>query len=665
MNKLLHLAVIATGLLLTACGSVDSDESTTPVAAADIAVSPQYRLDLGLIPFPNDLYFAGTEDGTLNLPLLNSIPSAAALNALDGFSTNAPINIRFNGDIDAATIVGGSTAHIFEVIADPATKATIGFVGALIPGVDYSVAAKQSDLVEFTLLKSLNPKSAYLVALTAGITNTGGAAVTADDTYQAIKDALASGATLSDPTTDVVKQLVGAHLAILGAVGVSSDNVLVSASFSTQSTTDVLEAAASVAAAQGSNVSQVFVAPDVPLNTSMIINALPGIANIYAGTVETQYYLDPNDAFETPWQGFGESNLTQYNPMPVGATTLDIPTLVSVPNASSPWYQAFVVATGATPEQAGYQWPLVIFQHGITGDRTNAILVMDAFASAGFAVISIDQPLHGITDTASPLYQAGNERTFDLDKDGDGAIDSSGTHSINLEFPLVGRDNSRQASLDLHYLAKTAPTIDINGDTLPDFDGSQMHFVGQSLGSMVGIPFLAINTDVISATLSVPGGGIATLLRDSESFGPILTASLQAAGLPAELFDDYWRNAQTVVDSSDPLSYAADAALNHPILMHKVLGDTVVPNTATDKLIAAMGLPIVAQLGGTPGPLGAVSFKQGGHSSLLDPTSSFATTTEMQTQAVIFAAGNPLAMLPGNGQVIYVQNADVVKITAP
>jgi hypothetical protein len=33
-------------------------------------------------------------------------------------------------------------------------------------------------------------------------------------------------------------------------------------------------------------------------------------------------------------------------------------------------------------------------------------------------VAAIDIPLHGITDTTSPLYQAGAERTFDLDIDG-------------------------------------------------------------------------------------------------------------------------------------------------------------------------------------------------------------------------------------------------------
>ena len=60
--------------------------------------------------------------------------------------------------------------------------------------------------------------------------------------------------------------------------------------------------------------------------------------------------------------------------------------------------------------------------------------------------------------------------------------------------------------------------------------------------------------------------------------------------------------------------------------------------------------------------LGAVTFTQGGHGTLLVPVPSLAATIEMQTQAVVFAGGNPLAMIPGNGQVILIQDASVVEI---
>lgn len=668
MNKIFTFAMLLLSLLMSACSSTESDESVTPIVAA---FSPQFSPKVGLIPFPNDLYFAGSTDGTLNIPELSSIPVVSALNALDGFSTNASIKVRFNSAVDANSLIGGATAHIFEVVSDPATKATIGFIGALVPGVDYTVgvstATDGAAIVEFTPISPLNPKSTYLLALTSGIMSTAGVTATPDTTYQTMKDALANGTTLSDSTLDLIKQLIGAHLGILNAVGIQADNVLVSASFSTQSTTDVLEAAASTAIPQFSQIQQVFAAPGVPLNTNMVNPALPGYADVYAGIVQTPYYLSTTDPLNTPWQGMGGSHLTRYNPLPVATETVSIPALVTIPNSNSPWYQAFEMQFGMTPQQAGYQWPLVIFQHGVTRVRTDAFAIVDAYASAGFAVISIDQPLHGITDTTNPFYLAGFERTFDLDLDGNNVIDPSGSYSNDLSKPLVGRDNSRQGAYDIHQLAKTAPSIDITGDGIPDFDGSQMHFLGQSFGAMVGTAFLGINNDVITGTLSVGGGGIANLLRESISYGPLIEAGLIAAGLTpgTSLYDDYFRNAQTVADSSDPLSYAALASANHPILFHKVIGDTTVPNNSTDRLISALGLPAANQLGVNAGPLGAVTFIAGSHSSLLSPSASFAATQEMQIQAVVFAAGNPMAMIPGNGQAILIQDGSVVELAAP
>src|SRR3546814_19009260 len=42
-------------------------------------------------------------------------------------------------------------------------------------------------------------------------------------------------------------------------------------------------------------------------------------------------------------------------------------------------------------------WPLVIFQHGITRNRTDGLAISATLASQGFAMVSSDPPLHGIT----------------------------------------------------------------------------------------------------------------------------------------------------------------------------------------------------------------------------------------------------------------------------
>ena len=70
------------------------------------------------------------------------------------------------------------------------------------------------------------------------------------------------------------------------------------------------------------------------------------------------------------------------------------------------------------------------------------------------------------------------------------------------------------------------------------------------------------------------------------------------------------------------------------------------PNSSTDTLIRAGNLTKLRS-GTTPVAPGKgvyVSFIQGSHSSLFDPTASAAATAEMQRQAVLYAAS---ASAPG------------------
>ena len=82
----------------------------------------------------------------------------------------------------------------------------------------------------------------------------------------------------------------------------------------------------------------------------------------------------------------------------------------------------------------------------------------------------MDLPLHGVTDTTQvPIYQASNEQTFNLDlivnssgaAGPDGVIDPTGTHFINLSYPLASRDNLRQGVVNLLALTRALPGLDL------------------------------------------------------------------------------------------------------------------------------------------------------------------------------------------------------------
>ena len=209
-------------------------------------------------------------------------------------------------------------------------------------------------------------------------------------------------------------------------------------------------------------------------------------------------------------------------------------------------------------------------------------------------------------------------------------------------------------------LSKSLPGLDLDGDTVADIDASRIHFSGISLGAIVGTVANAMPITTVSAYLNVPGGGLPYLLRDSQAFGPTINAGLAAKGLQPNttLYEQFFRDAQTAVDAGDPLNYIAATVAAKPVLLTQVLNDTVIPNAATQRLIAAA--PFVktnAPLAPPFYPVGAgtgtwVHFTSGSHGSLLSPAASLAVTTEMQTHAASLAASGGTAFAITNSAIL-------------
>jgi hypothetical protein len=688
--------------------------------AGTAATAALFQPAQGVFPFPNDLYFSGTADGTINIQPANGlIPQQAGLNALDGWSTTAPIRVRFGGALNPATFTAANV-RVYQVQVSNTNKAVSGFTRPLVLGTDFSVGLATDGGVGPTVLEirpllplvpsqgpaapgdPVPPGVGYLVVLTNGIQMADGSAATADRDYATIKTTLgptvnpANCATLPNAPMQGACGFTASHFAVaanpaLGAAAVNPANVIVSFHFSTQATRDTMRALglmifnpAAPAPAIGVNP-----APGIPLNA--INPALPNIADARFGTVTVPYY-SPIPTAQAPggistdstilqraWRAAAappaplgdpanERNLTRFNPVPALQANKAIPLLVTVPNANA----------GPAGVKPANGWPVVIFQHGITGDRSQALAIAGAYAQAGYVVASIDLPLHGITSTASPLYQATNEQTFNLDlvinasgaTGQDSLIDPSGTHFINLPFALASRDNLRQAAVNQLALTRALPTLDLDGDpNTVDIDGTRIAFTSISLGSITGIVYGSVlpnPTLTRTMVLSVPGGGLAELLRDSPTFGPRINAGLQAQGLlpGTSLYNQFIRDVQAIIDSGDPLNYVASTAAQRTIYFAQVVGanppppnpDQVIPNSATQRLITAIqgaGIDFPRVVPGTPRVgSGYVNFIAGDHGSLLSPAASPAATVEMQTQAVTFTV---------TGNTINVTNATVVQ----
>ncbi|MBK9186814.1 MAG: hypothetical protein IPM78_11360, partial [Moraxellaceae bacterium] len=271
---------------------------------------------------------------------------------------------------------------------------------------------------------------------------------------------------------------------------------------------------------------------------------------------------------------------------------------------------------------------MVIFQHGITRNRTDIFAIASTYAAAGFATVAIDLPLHGLPSTNSfyknqllekvieatgktelRAFETNSERTFDADivNNTTGAYvpddvkDASGTHFINLLNPITSRDNLRQKTADILVLAKSLANLNLDNVAGGDINMSQVRFSGISLGAIVGTVALGADKSaslIGAASLSVGGGAIVKLLDASKSYGPIITSGLAGNGVAenTDSYETFMRFAQTLSDAGDPINFAVSAKMNRSIQFTQVLNDLVVPNaavkgaaTATQDFVGATG----------------------------------------------------------------------------
>jgi pimeloyl-ACP methyl ester carboxylesterase len=496
----------------------------------------------------------------------------------------------------------------------------------------------------------LAPRTRYVFIVTNRVRSTAGVAAGADQVFAAVRDSHLAGLT-TVPNVPALTPLFPAIAPLINTavgLGIPGNTVAVAWSMQTQSISNVLDAVAASATPRPA----ALVAAGT---TAQLGQNLPGIASIYSGYLEVPYYGDPANPLTSFWVNSQLAPPNVQNPTPVARVpNKRIPLLATLPNAGS----------GRTEPASG--WPVVIFQHGITLNRTVMFAMADSFAQAGFAVVAIDLPLHGVTATSNPLYQSANERHFNLDNVGatgvfapDGQIDN-GWQILNVGNPLNARDHIRQAVADTIALTRTLPGLNFpDGDANPDLDGNRIHYVGISLGSIISGVFLGFDTDIVTATLSSPAGPWTSILTDPQAidFGAPIRAVLSAQGLPQGTigFDNFVRDLQTVIDPVDPINYATAAAATHPLHVIEVLGDTAVPNAPNDYIAQLWGLPTVSSTTMVTPPAtvsGIVRFRSGVHSSMFNPTPAPAVTAEMQKQTVGYAASA--------GSVIEITDATVV-----
>jgi pimeloyl-ACP methyl ester carboxylesterase len=245
-----------------------------------------------------------------------------------------------------------------------------------------------------------------------------------------------------------------------------------------------------------------------------------------------------------------------------------------------------------------------------------------------------------------------------------GATDGSGAQYINLGYLANTRDNSRQAVMDQLNLNASLASINqaVDAITPVGLDLDRVYVVGQSLGGILATVYVTVNelaiandgqaglaanlTPVRGLVAAAAGTQVSQILVNSETFGPVIDGGLAAAGVEpgTSNYERFLYAAQSTVDSGDPVNFASTlAALDMPVLLVQINGDTVIPNSADSAPLAGTA-PMAELLGAEPLSVGATQLGQGfvrmtagGHSSLLRPEGGAPQVTgEMHAQVVSF-----------------------------
>lgn len=478
---------------------------------------------------------------------------------LDGWGTTAGLYFLFDGPLDPdslpPTLDDAPTAEdgllLVDLDADPI--AFVPFEWELVaedPGED------QTTLVVEPLVP-LVPAHHYGLALTNAVHGEDGECVAPSPAMLSLLDG-----TAAEPELARVQPRISAFVdALVGAGAIASVHELTAATvFTTETTIDD-----SVAIANEIRES------DPPVFTSAgpcAPTEPPGAYVVCNGTLDVLDYTGEDEHLAADASAQGEYAL---------------PVRIWLPS------------TGEAP------FPVFVYGHGLAGDRDQGSVLAEFGAPIGYAVVAVDAPKHG--DHPDSGGQAVLE-FFGLKLDFNDPLDA-----------LKLRDNFRQGTYDrLQLVRAIVGGLDVDGDDTVDLDAEHMHYLGVSLGGIMGAELLALAPEFHTGVLVVPGARVSNIVQEGEQFAFVVTAfaGMATDGEIARFFPLL----QGVIDRGDAGAYTHHVAAERvpgfdtrtpQVLVQIVKDDDTVPNSANGFFARGVGSPLV---GDELWPLGWVAHEQ-------------------------------------------------------
>lgn len=610
------------------------------VPAATLAAGVEALFDLSspsTSPFPTDRFTAPNSTHLTRLRVNLPKPDCAVrpsdcrdidiINTLDGFNLQPRLSIPFSGPIDPSSV---DRSNLFLVSLGDTARPFQGF--GHIVGINQVVWDPDTNTLHAESDEFLDEHTKYALIVTNGIRDPAGHKLKAGGSTP-FRRFLARD---QDPALRAYRAEL---LFALLVARVPSDHHVVAASvFTTLSATAVLNKIHRQIKRGVPDPADFLLGADgertvFPLGSVSSVVFMRQVGTAVGSPNEFATSLLPLAALEViPHTvgtiAFGRFRSPDYETAekfipPVGTRT-GVP---AVQSTAEVYFNLFLPAAPKPP--AGY--PVAIFGHGLGDSKQGGpLLVAASMAAQGIATIVINVVGHGggalgtltVNRLGLPVVTllAGGRG---IDQDGDGVIDSTeGVNAVPPREIISNRDGLRQTVVDIMQLARVIETggVDVDGDGLPDLDGSRIYYFGQSFGGIYGTILLGVESSLRAGVPNVGGGPIVEVARLSTTFRPVVALTLASRTPPlappslvfnenmplrgqppvtntvpgAMAIQQVFENTEWVSQSGNPVAYAPlirkdplDGQNAKPVIFQMAKGDQTVPNPTTTNIIRA------------------------------------------------------------------------------
>ena len=621
---LLRPILLAATVALLSC-ETELGVSPRPVVSIVYGEARETRL----LPFPSDRYTRPdptTATGrrvelgpgaTADSIFANLPGTAERMSELDGFSTVGGISIGFDGPIDgswfadpaATPLFGGVDPAAFTtrdspvllVVTDPDSPLRGRAVG-LLPR--YFEQPKDEFFLEdeFSIVARpsvpLDPATEYTFVVTTALTDAQGRPIARTREMDAL---------LEDEPGEYAERVRAGVAVITSELGLERSEILLASTFTTASVQRELLGAAAFARTEPP--------PAIVEPWQVETESADGRVRFRA-RFRTNEYRDDTGVFRVS------------DGLPTPHSTWDMEVFLAVSDGDQ-----------------NLPRPVVIFQHGLGGDKDGCWGTAERLASLGVAVVAIDSPEHGDRGGAKDTLES--------------VLGFFGVDPDTLDFDIAkARDNFRQMSLDQLALVRfmqTQADLDLlplgAPDGKPDLDVSRFLYVGHSFGGVQGPAIFALAPEIQHAVWNVGGDGMMFILEDSPLFS-IFVDGLRPPGVADGALARFLSATQAIVDPGDGLNYAryvldaplADEPRPRNVLLQQVIDDGIVPNTSTEAIARAAGLVLLNPVRPFPG-------------AVVDPSSESTPRPDGSTGVITQFATMNGGEVATHGELIFTEEA--------